>query len=294
VRIQLKPKELFNLDFALCCGQVFRWDKQSDWWFGVVRDVAFKIRQIGDELQFENADASFVMDYFRLGDDLPKILLDINKDPHINRAVDAFRGLRVLRQDPWECLVSYVCATYKGISAIKQMLFNLSREFGEKIAFDGRDFYAFPEPERLARATDHDLARCGLGYRAKYVANTAKIVCDKGFDFERLKHLTYEEAREELMDLPGVGPKVADCILLFSLEKLQAFPVDVWVNRVIQKYYTGNFPEEFITRISNKRSLTDSEYKKLNLFGRSYFGEFAGYAQEYLYHYERTKCRVRP
>ena len=95
------------------------------------------------------------------------------------------------------------------------------------------------------------------------------------------------------MNLPGVGPKVADCILLFSLEKLQAFPVDVWVNRVIQKYYAGNFPEEFITKISNKRSLTDSEYKKLNLFGRSYFGEFAGYAQEYLYHYERTKCRVR-
>ena len=288
MRIQLEPKELFNLDFTLCCGQVFRWDKHGEWWYGVVRDRAFKMRQIGDEMRFENAEASFVKSYFRLGDDLPQILSEINKDSHIKCAVDAFPGLRVLRQDPWECLISYICATYKNISAVKQMLANLSRRFGEKTAFEGNEFYTFPKPERLAKATNQELVRCGLGYRAKYVAETARIVCDNGLGFERLKRLAYEEAEEELMDLPGVGLKVADCVLLFSLEKLEAFPVDVWLKRIIQRHYANHFPEEFIAKVSNKRPLCNSEYQKLSLFGRSYFGKFAGYAQEYLYHYERT------
>jgi N-glycosylase/DNA lyase len=293
MRIRLGPKELLNLDFTLSCGQVFRWDKHGEWWYGVVRDRVVKMRQVGDELRFENVDAGFVRDYFRLEDDLPRILFEINKDVHIKRALDTFRGLRVLRQDPWECLISYICATYKNVPGIRHMLMNLSKRFGEKTAFDGKDLYAFPEPERLARATKEDLAKCGLGYRAKYVAETAKAVCGEDVDFERLKHLAYEEAKEELVNLPGVGLKVADCVLLFSLEKLEAFPVDVRINRAIQTYYANHFPEEFMKRIASKKSLTDSDYEKFNLFGRSYFGKFAGYAQEYLYHYERTKCKVR-
>jgi N-glycosylase/DNA lyase len=292
MRIRLGPKELLNLDFTLSCGQVFRWDKHDEWWYGVVRDRAFKMRQLGDELRFENVDASFIRDYFRLEDDLPRILTDIARDIHIKRALDMFRGLRVIRQDPWECLISYICATYKNVPGIKHMLSNLSRRFGERIAFDGKDFYTFPEPERLARATNEDLAKWGLGYRAKYVTETARTVCHEDVDFERLKRLAYEEAKEELMNLPGVGLKVADCVLLFSLEKLEAFPVDVRINRAIQSYYANHFPEEFMRRIAAKKSLSDSDYEKFSLFGRSYFGEFAGYAQEYLYHYERSKCRV--
>jgi N-glycosylase/DNA lyase len=293
MKIRLGPKELLNLDFTLSCGQVFRWDKQGEWWYGVVRDRAFRMRQLGDELQFENVDASFVRAYLRLEDDLPRILLEIERDIHIKRALDTFRGLRVIRQDPWECLISYICATYKNVPGIKHMLSNLSRRLGEKTAFDGADLYTFPEPERLAKATNGDLAKCGLGYRAKYVAETARRVWHEDADFERLKRLPYEEAKDELMDFPGVGLKVADCVLLFSLEKLEAFPVDVRINRAIQSYYTDHFPEEFMKKIASKKSLSDSDYEKLSLFGRSYFGKYAGYAQEYLYHYERTECKVR-
>ena len=278
-----------NLDFTLCCGQTFRWNEQGRWWYGAVGEKVIKIRQIGNELEFENVEMDFVKNYFGLYDDLSKISSQISKDEYIKRAVEAFKGLRILRQDPWECLISYICATYKNISAIKLMLSNLSKKFGDKIYFDGYDFYTFPTPERLAKATIEELAKCGLGYRAKYVSETAKAVYENGFEVESLRKLSYEKAKEELLNFSGVGLKVADCVLLFSLGKLEAFPVDVWIKRVILKYYESYFPNEFIWKISGKKSLTISEYKELNLFGRRYFGDYAGYAQEYLYHYERTK-----
>ena len=289
MKIRLNPSCPFNLNATLCCGQAFRWNKQGEWWYGIVRENAFKIRQIGNDLEFENVEMDFVKSYFGLYDDLPKILLQINKDKHIKRAVETFKGLRILRQDPWECLISYICATYKNISAIKLMLLNLSKKFGDKIYFDGYDFYTFPTPERLAKATIEELAKCGLGYRAKYVSETAKMVYENGFEVESLRKLSYEKAKEELLNFSGVGLKVADCVLLFSLGKLEAFPVDVWIKHVILKYYESYFPNEFKRKISGKKSLTISEYKKLNLFGRRYFGDYAGYAQEYLYHYERAK-----
>jgi len=289
MKIQLNPACPFNLNATLCCGQAFRWNKQDEWWYGIVRENAFKIRQIGNDLEFENVEMDFVKSYFGLYDDLPKILLQISKDKHIKRAVDTFKGLRILRQDHWECLISYICATYKNISAIKQMLSNLCKKFGDRIYFDGYDSYTFPTPERLAKATTEELADCGLGYRAKYVSETAKMVHENSFEFESLRKLSYKKAKKELSSFPGVGLKVADCVLLFSLGKLEAFPVDVWIKHVILKYYTSYFPNEFIRKISGKKSLTSSEYKKLNLFGQRYFGEYAGYAQEYLYHYERIK-----
>jgi len=290
MKIRLSPSCPFNLHFTLCCGQAFRWNKQGEWWYGVAGEKVFKIRQIGDELEFENVGVDFVKNYFGLYDDLLKILSKISKDKHIKHAIDAFNGLRILRQDSWECLISYICATYKNISAIRQMLFNLSKKFGDRIDFDGHRFYTFPTSERLAKATAEELAKCGLGYRAKYVSETAKMIYESGFELERLKKIVYEKAKEELSDFPGVGLKVADCVLLFSLGKLEAFPVDVWIKRVILKYYVKHFPKEFVRKISVEKSLTSSDYKKLNLFGRRYFGEHAGYAQEYLYHYERTRC----
>jgi len=289
MKIRLNSSCPFNLDFTLCCGQVFRWDKKDEWWYGVARENVVKIQQMDDELEFENTDEIFVQNYFGLDDNLPRIFSQISKDEHIKNAVETFKGLRIIRQNPWECLISYICATYKNISAIKQMLLNLSKKFGDKICLDGYDFYTFPTSERLSRATIGKLVECGLGYRAKYVLETAKIAYENGFDFERLRKMTYEKAREELVNFPGVGLKVADCVLLFSLGKLEAFPVDVWIKRVILKYYANHFPKEFIRKISGKNSLTCSEYVRLNSFGRIYFGEYAGYAQEYLYHYERTQ-----
>jgi N-glycosylase/DNA lyase len=289
MRIYLNPSCQFDLDVTLCCGQAFRWNRQGEWWYSVVKENAFKVRQIGDSLEFEGADIESVKDYFGLDDDLPKILSQISKDEHIEAAIKAFMGLRILRQDPWECLISYICATYKSIAAIEKMLLNLSEAFGEKVCYDGYDFYTFPTPEKLARATVEELTRCGLGYRAEYVSETAKIVFENGFEFERLRKLPYEEARGELLNFSGVGLKVADCILLFSLGKLDAFPIDVWIERVILKYYMNHFSEEFIKKISAKKSPAKSEYEQMSLFGRNYFGEYAGYAQEYLYHYERMQ-----
>ncbi|MGQ9530429.1 MAG: DNA-3-methyladenine glycosylase family protein [Candidatus Bathycorpusculaceae bacterium] len=288
MKIWLDPSCSFNLNLTLCCGQAFRWNKQGEWWYGVVEGKVLKIRQIGNELEFENADVDFVKNYFGLYDNLPEILTKISKDKHIKRAVEMFNGLRIIRQNPWECLISYICATYKNISAIKQILLNLSKKFGEETCFDGYKFYTFPTSEKLAKATPEELASCGLGYRVKYVSETAKKVYESCFNFEALRNMTYEEARRELLKFPGVGLKVADCVLLFSLGKLEAFPVDVWIKRVILKYYAKHFPKKFVRKILGKRAVSSSEYEKLSLFGRKYFGEYAGYAQEYLYHYERV------
>jgi N-glycosylase/DNA lyase len=278
----------FNLDVTLCCGQVFRWEKKGDWWYGVAGNRVFKIRQVNAELEFANVDERFIQHYFGLDDDLKKISAEIGKDEHIRTALREFWGLRIIRQDPWECLISYICATYKSIAAIKQMLVRLSEKFGERMTLDGWDFYSFPTPEKLAKTTESALMTCGLGYRAKYVLETSQRMLENDFSLESLKKMPYQQAKKELVDFPGVGLKVADCILLFSLGKTEAFPVDVWMKRSILKHYAAYFPKAFLEKISSHDSLSNGEYEKLNEFGRKYFGEYAGYAQEYLYHYERT------
>jgi N-glycosylase/DNA lyase len=273
---------------TLSCGQAFRWEKHGEWWYGVVNQKTFKIRQVNNQLEFENASLSFVKHYLGLNDNLLKIHSQICKDRHIKKAIKTFNGLRILRQDPWECLISYICATYKNIKAIKQMLLNLSKRFGEKTSIDGYAFYTFPTLEKLVKAKISELTDCGLGYRARYVSETANIIHESKFEIESLRELPYQKSRKELLRFPGVGLKVADCVLLFSLEKLEAFPVDVWIKRAILRYYSNSFPSELVQKIPDQISLTQSQYEKLNAFGRKYFGEHAGYAQEYLYHYERT------
>jgi N-glycosylase/DNA lyase len=279
----------FNLDATLCCGQVFRWDKKGDWWYGVAGGKALKVRQAKGELEFANADAEFVENYFGLDDDLKKISASIGRDEHIRQALREFWGLRIIRQDPWECLISYICATYKNIPAIRHMLLSLSGKFGEKTLLDGMEFFTFPTPERLATATEKSLAECGLGYRAKYVQETSKRIFENDFELESLRQLPYTQAKKQLCSFAGVGPKVADCVLLFSLGKTEAFPVDRWIERVILNHYVEKLTPELAQKLKQQAGLTNSEYAKLNVFGREYFGEYAGYAQEYLYHYERMK-----
>jgi N-glycosylase/DNA lyase len=286
-KIVLKPAQPFNLELTLCCGQAFRWQKIGGWWYGTVMDKPFKVRQAGNTLEFENVTSDFVEKYFGLNDDLPYILSQIARDKHMKGAVKALKGLRIMHQDPWECLVSYICATYKNIQAIKGMLNNLSRKFGEKATLDGYAFYTFPLAETLAKASQKQLEKCGLGYRAKYVLEAAKKVACGEFKIESLKKESYETVREKLLTLPGVGLKVADCVALFSLEKLEAFPVDIWIKRAIIGHYANHFGEEFVRRISLRKSLAKSDYEKLSFFGRKYFGAYAGYAQEYLFHFER-------
>jgi N-glycosylase/DNA lyase len=279
----------FYVDVTLCCGQVFRWEKIGDWWYGVARDKVFKIRQIKEAFEYSNVDQKFVEYYFALDEDLKKILDSVNKDEHIAKAIEDYWGLRLIRQDPWECLISYICATYKSIPAIRSMLNNMAQKFGQKITFNGRNFFTFPEPNELCNASEQDLASCGLGYRAKYVLSTTKSICQEHIDLEKFKKLPYREAKTCLMEFPGVGAKVADCVSLFALGKTEAFPVDVWVKRVILNRYSEKLPFELYKKLSSRDSLSNSDYQQLNLFGQSYFGKYAGYAQEYLYHWERMQ-----
>ena len=285
----------FNLEHTLKCGQSFRWEKHGDWWYGVVKDKIIKIRQTTDRLQFETfpekVNIDFVVKYFRLDDDLPYILSKINKDKHISRAIQNFRGLRINRQEPWECLISYICATYKNIPAIKKMILNLSQRFGEKISFDNHVFYTFPKPKDLAKASLEELKKCKLGFRAKSVLKTSKIIHKKQFKFKPLKEIGYEKAKRELLSLPGVGQKVADCVLLFSLDKLEAFPVDVWMKRIMLEFYNKYFQRVFVKKVTSKKSITPNEYREINSFGIKHFGEYAGYAQEYLFHYKRCQLK---
>jgi N-glycosylase/DNA lyase len=279
----------FDLDFSLCCGQVFRWRKINGWWYGVVGEHVIKIRQCGAQLEFENIHREFVQNYFGLNDDLAKIKSCVGKDDYIRSALQRFEGLRIVRQLPWECLISFICATYKNIAAIELMLKKLSIKYGEKQVFDSLEFYTFPTIDRLANASENGLQECGLGYRAKYVQKTARKILDETINLEDLKTLPYLEGRKVLLEFSGVGFKVADCVLLFSLEKMEAFPVDVWVKRVILTHYANQLPAETVKKMQNRSSLTNNEYQKIGDFARSYFGQYAGYAQEYLFHFERTQ-----
>jgi N-glycosylase/DNA lyase len=279
----------FDLDFSLCCGQVFRWKKLDGWWYGVVGENIIKIRQCGSELEFTGASEAIVRQYFGLNDDLAQISQCIAKDEYIRAALQRFTGLRIVRQVPWECLISFICATYKSIAAIEVMLRKISEKYGEKRIDDGMDFHALPSVERLACASENGLRECGLGYRAKYLLATAKKIHEEQIDLEALKAVTYLEARKKLLEFSGVGLKVADCVMLFSLEKSEAFPVDVWVKRVILNHYSSQFPDVLVKKMQSHDSLTNGEYLKIGDFARTYFGKYAGYAQEYLFHYERTQ-----
>lgn len=286
----------FSLEHTLNCGQLFRWEKLDDWWYGVVADRVIKIKQSGDKLIFqvfpETQNQEFIENYLRLDDNLPSILSEINKDEHMRKAINLFYGLRLSRQEPWECLISYICATYKNIPAIKKMIHNISHQYGRKLSFDGYEFYTFPKPTTLAQTNPKDLRSCGLGFRAERLLETAKILASGNFSLEALKSQDYESAKRKLVSLPGVGPKVADCVLLFSLEKLEAFPVDVWMKRAATNLYANHFGSSFVNRISSVGSISQKQYETINGFGRTYFGRYAGYAQEYLFHLLRKQLEL--
>lgn len=279
----------FDLESTLQCGQLFRWKKHRGWWYGIVEKRVFKVRRTYNILEFKGVNVDFVKNYFRLDDNLPQIVSEISRDSLIRRAVQEFSGLRIVRQNPWECIISYICATYKNIPAIKNMISELSRQFGTKTSFESYDFHTFPEPDALAESTLDELRKCRLGFRAKWIREVAEMVDSHEVDFEAIKQADYETAKAELLHLPGVGNKVADCILLFSMEKLDAFPIDVWIKRVIHSYYADYFNASFIDKISEKKSLSSREYDRIGSFARDYFGKYAGYAQEYLFHFARTK-----
>lgn len=219
-------------------------------------------------------DKGTIGEYFGLKEDLPFILNSIDVDGYIHKAIVRFHGLRILNQEHWECLASYILSSYNNIPRIKKMIEGVSKAFGRRLKLDSVERYSFPDAEKIAGEDIGKLRRLGLGFRAEYLKEAARKIASGKFDLRHLEELSYEEAREKLISLKGVGEKVADCILLFSFSKYEAFPVDVWIKRGIEKlYFRGkSVPPKRITE-----------------FARDHFGRYAGYAQEYLYHYFRCK-----
>jgi N-glycosylase/DNA lyase len=274
--ITLSHNQQFSLDQTLGCGQVFRWDRTDDgWWYGVISERVIRIRQVGMRLMFEGAPASFITHYFSLDVDLLPILSSIDRDPFIHTAISQCSGLRLIRQPKWECLVSYICSTNSNIPTIRRRIASIAQQFGKTIEFEGNTYYAFPEPSSISCGGYDGLTECRLGYRQPYVFDTSCSVTDEKCWEETIHMLPYEDARRELMKLKGVGPKAADCILLFAFQKYEAFPVDVWIRRIMQQNYLPD--------LSANSPLTGREYEIIRRFAREHFGEYCGYAQEYLY-----------
>jgi N-glycosylase/DNA lyase len=283
---------LFSLEETLNCGQVFRWRRDRQRWVGVVQGSVIAAEQDGHRLRVwadPAKDAGFIRRYFRLDDDLRRITTELNRDPVIGRALHALQGLRLVRQDPWECLISFICATYASIPRVRQMVENLSTRFGASIDGEDGTYHAFPHCNALSKATLRDLIDCGVGYRARYIRETTRQVAESDHALDALPRLSYEAAGRALRRFTGVGLKAADCILLFSMEKLEAFPIDVWIARILAQRYRTRLPVPPV----GTRGVTSTQYRQLGTAARRYFGEYAGYAQEYLYHYYRTRALRR-
>jgi N-glycosylase/DNA lyase len=223
-------------------------------------------------------DWQWLTHYLQLDVDLADVMRTFPDDEPMRAAVSACRGLRVLRQDPWECLASFILSSTKQIVQIRQIVARLCECYGEPVAAPPGYIpaFTFPCPARLARATEAELRACKMGFRAPHLLETARLIAAGRFHLDRLPGLPIETARAELMQLPGVGRKIADCVLLFACGFQSAFPVDVWVMRALRRLY---FPCQ---RVSPRQ---------LHHFTATHFGANAGYAQQYLFHYIRTTCK---
>jgi N-glycosylase/DNA lyase len=272
MRYVLQTDGELNLNATLSCGQAFQWHRDaSGGWRGVIHGALAKVWQEGDALICESAlKPEQVRAYFRLDDDLGDIYATFPQEDGMRDALAAFRGMRLVRQGLWECILSFVCATNSNIPRIGKMIGALCARYGELL---DTDTHAFPDPSVLAAATENELRSLGLGYRAAYVLSTARQVDSGQFDLDRVGGMDYERAHASLQSLAGIGPKVADCVCLFSLGHLQAVPVDVWVKRMV------------LQRAPSLRS-----YRDMADFARRWLGLNAGYAQQYLFHYERTRA----
>ncbi len=265
-----------NLENTINSGQVFLWKKQKEFWYGINGQDILKINNFGKITSYSGNK----YDFFRNSDDIEKIIKSISKDKTTKLAVEKYFGLRLIRQDPFQCFISFIVSSNSNIQKIKSSLEKISMKFGKKIEFDNKEFYIFPKPKKIANATIQEIQRCGVGYRAKFILDAAKIVESKQIDFNYLKKINYKEAKEIILSVPGIGNKVADCILLFSLDKLEAFPLDRWMIRILKKYYLEKFQLE-------TKTITEKQYEILHEKIIKHFGVYAGYAQQFLFKMER-------
>ena len=271
---KLKDNFEVNLDDTINSGQVFLWKKINSKWHGI---NGKSILTLKDKPDIKNRKQC---NFFRFGDDFQEIKRELSEDKVLRRAIERFPGMRILRQAPFQCYISFIVSSNSNIPNIQTRLQKLCITFGKKRIKSGQEFFLFPEPEKLANASISDIVKCGLGYRSKFVKKAAIAVNDRTINFASLKKQNYYDARDDLCQVFGIGKKVADCILLFSLDKLDAVPLDRWVLRILQKYYSKEF------EIKTK-SITEKTYDELHDRIIEHFGEYAGYAQQFLFKNER-------
>jgi N-glycosylase/DNA lyase len=266
--------EKINVEHTINSGQVFLWQKFGKRWYGINGDDVLAVDE-DNPLQIASYRKN-EYDLFRQEDNMGKVIRTISNDSIIREAVRRFAGLRLLRQDPFQCYISFIVSSNSSIQNIRLTLQRLSKKFGKKVIFEGKEFFLFPRMEELASATKTELLSCGLGYRAKFVKKAALAIMKNQIDFDFLEKTNYHAAKTSLLAVDGIGNKVADCILLFSLEKLDAFPLDRWTIRSIQNYYPEKFSFE-------GKTLTDKKYQTLHEQLVEYFGPYAGYCQQFLF-----------
>jgi N-glycosylase/DNA lyase len=265
----------FDLRLSMGCGQVFGWEWQGDWCAGVIGGKAVALRQAGAEIECvseADADPARIASYLGLDEDYGRIMHSIAVDGFMKKAIKAARGLRILKQDAWPCLGSYILSSNNRVERIQSLVKELSVRMGEALSVSGKLVYAFPEPGVLASCHEKDIRSCGAGFRSPYLNESAGMIASGEIALDSLSAMPYAEAKETLKRLPGVGEKVADCVLLFAFSKGEAFPVDVWIKRAVERVY-------FDSR--------DLKVREIHEFAHSYFGKYAGYAQEYIYFYAR-------
>ncbi|HSG83508.1 MAG: DNA-3-methyladenine glycosylase 2 [Nitrosopumilus sp.] len=278
----MQNHSVINVENSINSGQVFLWKKNNSDWYGINGQDILKITNSGNIKSYQNIKT----DFFRKKDNIEEIIKSISKDSITKKAVKQYLGLRILEQDPFQCLISFIVSSNSNIQKIKTSLENISKKFGDKVEFENQEFFLFPEPKKLANATINEIKNCGVGYRARFIKEAAKITAHKKIDFEYLKKSNYQNAKEEICQIPGIGNKVADCILLFSLNKLESFPLDRWMIRILEKYYSDKFQLE-------TKTITEKQYEILHQKIVNHFGPFAGYAQQFLFKMERENYQKK-
>lgn len=269
----------YDLESTLDSGQTFRWHRRADGWVGVIEDHWIRATQKENRITFQTSHPSPDWDrietYFQIKLDIRSITSRFPSDPHLKKAVKRFPGLRLLRQSPWECLASFILSSSKQIVHIKQIVERLSNTFGKPLIVpEGfESSHQFPDAECLSQASESDLRKLGMGYRAAYLRASAQRIARGEIDLE-LSKLSYCQAKKSLQQFPGVGPKIADCVLLFAFGFQEAFPIDVWMRRALRELY-----------FSNQHASIDD----LQKMAADHFKPFCGYAQQYLFHATRSR-----
>ncbi len=273
----------FNLAATFDSGQAFRWQQAGGGWEGIVAGRWIRLTPVTGGLRAEIAapvaDWQWLSHYLRLHEDPDAVRATLPPDAALFAALDACAGLRLLRQEPWECLASFLLSSTKQIVQIRQIVATLCARFGDAIAVPpgNTPAFSFPSPTRLAACSEDELRTCKMGFRARYLREAARRIAAGEPDLAVLPQLPLTEARSALLEVPGIGPKIADCVLLFSLGFDQAFPVDVWMARTLRQLY---FPR------------CDVTLHELRAFSETHFGPHAGYAQQCLFHHARTLARA--